>query len=113
MEKGLPPEVERFFAEERRKQNTYATIAQTQRNLKETTVTMHQIMEKTSQRGIVLEEREEQAEELLESSDAFYIATMPGWKRYIYEMKMPWWFHNLRYYCCCCRENKRKKHEYL
>lgn len=104
MEKALPPEIERFFAEERRKQNAYATIAQTQRNLKETAVTMQHIMEKTSHRGVVLEEREEQSEELLESSGAFYVATMPGWKRFIYEIKMPWWW-------CCCK--KRKKREYL
>ena len=100
----FPPEVERFFAEERRKQQTHNTIAQTQRNLKETAVTMHHILEKASQRGITLEAREEQSEDLLESSDAFYLATMPGWKRYIYEIKAPWWFNT----CCCKKRRKRE-----
>jgi len=98
----LPPEVERFFAEERRKQQTNNLIAQTQRNLKETKIALHSILEKTSQRGIVLDQREEQSEELLDSSDLFYIATMPGWKRFLYEMKMPWWW------CSCCRKRKKR-----
>lgn len=100
----LPPEIERFFAEERRKQQIHNTIAQTQRNLRDTALTMHQILEKTSQRGTTLEEREDQSEELLDSSDAFYTATMPGWKRYLHEWKAPWWW-------CFCK--KRKKREYL
>ena len=98
----FPPEVERFFAQERLKQ-TY--IATAQKNLRETTVVMHHIIEKVGQRGVVVEECETQSEELLESSEAFYMANLPAWKRWMYTLKAPWWWKKC---FCFCYQSKKK-----
>jgi len=99
---SFPPEVERFFAEERKKQ---ALIVTTQRNLNETRLTMENIIEKTNQRGNTLETREEESEELMDSSEKFHLAIMPGWKRFIYTFKAPWWSI---YLCSSCFGKKKR-----
>lgn len=98
----FPPQVEQFFAEERAKQQMHITIAKTQQNLKDTVLTMGNMLDKVHQRSGTLEECEEQSETLLDSSEAFHLAIMPAWKRYIYTYKAPWW-------CCfpCKRKNKK------
>lgn len=103
MTKRIPPEVERFFAEMRREQQAFATIASTQRNLKETATTLGTLIDKANQRGTTLDEREEQAEELLDSSEEFHMATLPGWKRFVYTIRAPWWWPS------CCSNCKRRK----
>lgn len=97
----LPPEVERFFAEERKKQQL---IAVTQKNLIQTANTLNNILDKANQRGATLEQREEQAEELLDSSEEFHVATLPAWKRYVYTIKWPWW-------CVCFCKKKKKRQD--
>lgn len=98
----FPPDVERYFAEERAKQQN---IAKTQKNLKETTVMLHNIIEKVNQRGVVVQECETQSEDLLDSSEEFYLAHLPGWKRFIYTWKAPWWVPG---FCSCSRMNKKR-----
>lgn len=97
---SFPPEVERFFAQERAKQTHIAT---TQKNLKDTALIMHNLMDKTVQRGVVIEDCETQSEELLGSSEAFYLANLPAWKRWIYTYKAPWWLS------CPCGTRKNRK----
>ena len=99
---NFPPEVERYFAQERAKQTH---IANAQKNLKDTTVIMHNIIEKTQQRGVVVEECETQSEDLLDSSESFYVANLPGWKRWVYTYKAPWWFS----FCSCGAKKNRKR----
>lgn len=98
-----PPEVERFFAEQRAKQEMHIAIATTNKNLKETAHVLTNMFEKVHQRSAILEECAVQSEELLESSESFHLAVMPGWKRYIYSFKAPWWW------CSCCSIKKNKK----
>jgi hypothetical protein len=105
----IPPEVELFFAAQRKKQQSFALIAATQRNLKETADTLNTLLDKANQRGATLEKREEQADELLDSSEAFHLATMPGWKRYVYSIRAPWWWPS--FFACCACSKRRKKGE--
>lgn len=99
---SIPPEVERFFAQERAKQTH---IANTQKNLKNTTLLMHNIIEKTNQRGNNIEECELQSEDLVESSEVFYLANLPSWKRWVYTWRAPWWVPS----CCTCGAKKSRK----
>lgn len=105
---SFPPEVERFFAEERKKQNLIIT---THRNLNETRITLENIMDKTNQRGNTLDKREEDSEELMDSSEQFHLVLMPGWKRFIYTFKAPWWWSRCFscFSCFFCFAKKRRE----
>ena len=80
-------------------------VASIQENLQTTTTVLTGAMAKLAQRGTTIEVANEQAEFLEESSEAFYTAAMPGWKRYLKSWIPPeWWFRRL---CHCCKKRKR------
>lgn len=82
------------------------TIRQIQGNLDTTRETLLHIFEQVSERGTHVERLEDQAEDLVATSDVFYDSTLPGWKRYLRTWRPPmWWWQRLG---CgrCCRKKK-------
>jgi hypothetical protein len=92
----LPPAVNEFFEQERKKQATHNTVAIIHGNLRDTKQTMHKLLVGVVERAEVLDDTEERANELVSSSEYFYHMTMPGWKKYLYSWRPPaWWFSRM------------------
>jgi hypothetical protein len=89
----IPPEVQKFFDDQRRHQRFYEQAAQTQKTLRQTTSTLGDAFGRLVQRGMVVSETEAVSEELLQSSRAFLITTEPWWKYWLCcRCLPPWWF---------------------
>lgn len=68
---SLPPEVERFFAQQQEEQQKLNKTAHVKKNLRETQETMKHVMEKVMARNITLQMTEEDANALVDSSNEF------------------------------------------
>jgi hypothetical protein len=80
-----------------------------QENLGETHAILKSATNRLLERGNTVDQTEDQADALLDSSEEFWHGTLPGWKRYIYSWKPPhWWWWR----CCgrCCKK-KRIRHD--
>lgn len=76
----LPPDVARFFDEQKKEQQFFEKSALAQKNLRMTTITMYDAMDKLAQRGVAVQIVEDASDELLQSSREFLIKTEPWWK---------------------------------
>ncbi len=93
MSKPLPPEIMRFFDEQKREQKFFEHAAVAQKNLRLTTVTLYDAMDKLGQRGVSIDMNEAASEQLMQSSHAFVKQTEPAWWRYwVFCKCIPeWW----------------------
>ncbi len=89
----MPLDTIKYLQMEERKQQQHVKVATATRNVKETVINMHSVMDKMADRGQQLEMVEDQVDDLMEQSQEFYHATLPGWKRYALSWVPPsWWF---------------------
>ena len=93
----LPPEVERFFQQQRNEQRAHNNTALVQKNLRDTTAALHGIMEHTAERGVSITLVQHDADALVESSNEFLQQTTE--KNYCWCCKAfillipPWWYN--------------------
>lgn len=101
---SLPPEVSAYFEQQKHLQNEHVMVAQSKRNVRETTELMEEILLEVGERGAHLDLLEDEAEDLEESSSAFLLETLPGWRRWLRAWAPPdWW--------CPCRSRRRRERQ--
>lgn len=89
---SYPPEVRRYFEQQKREQQVYVNTAHIKKNLRETTIVAINAMDKLIQRGTQLEMVEEEAEQLQQTSKLFLVDTLPWWKFYLFCNCLPTWW---------------------
>lgn len=85
---GIPPEVDAYFAAQRKQQQQYVTTARIGKTLGETTRVALQVMDKIALRGVAMSESVVLAEDLQESSRTFVVQVLPWWRRCLPR----WWW---------------------
>lgn len=102
---SLPPEVSAYFDQQKHLQNEHVMVAQSKRNVRETTELMEEILLEVGERGAHLDLLEDEAENLEDSSSTFLLETLPGWRRWVRAWAPPdWWFPSQ-----CCRRQRQKR----
>lgn len=101
----IPSHVLQYMDEQRREQRAFNSLALVKGNLRDTTKTALNALDKLHQRGVQLNMAEDLGEELVHSSNIFLLEARPWWKRILFCQCLPdWWFD-------ACKRNKRKKNE--
>lgn len=99
----IPPVVQEWLDGQRRTQQSHVHVATANKNLRETRDTMQSIFVQVAERQELLDETEECVDELVDTSNDFYLATLPAWKRYLRTwIPPPWW-------CPCCYAKRQRK----
>lgn len=109
----MPDDTIRYLQNEERKQTQHIKVAKSRANVRETVVKMHNVMEKVGDRGKHINVVEEQVDDLLDTSEDFYYAAMPGWKRYALSWVPPLWWVPMWLQRCCKRRRRIKKKSLL
>lgn len=107
----MPLDTIKYLQMEEHKQEQHVKVAKATRNVKETVISMHSVMDKIADRGHQLQMVEDQVDDLMEQSQDFYHATLPGWKRYALSWVPPkWWFPRwCDAFSCPCGAGKRRR----
>lgn len=87
----LPPEIARFFEQQKREQRFFETSALVKKNVRQTTMAAIGVLDKLHQRGTQLETTEEMATALESSSREFLKESTPGWRRGFLSCIPAWW----------------------
>lgn len=96
----IPEEVESYFAYQRAKQLEHVNIAHAKKNVRETKTLLDSAMAKVMERGVQMDEVAQTSEQVMHSSDEFFLTTrkaascVPDWwwiPRCVWERKqLPW-----------------------
>jgi hypothetical protein len=101
MKRVFPPDIETYFEEQRREQQSYVQTAMIQQTLNSVMETMvNNTLKSVSERGIALQMTEDASEALVQSSQEFLQhATIEPWWKKMCKCKFipPWW-------CSFCRK---------
>lgn len=88
-----PPSVQAWFDAQQHEQRQLAQCALIQADLRSTHTHIASVLERGVQRGQQVSVSEEQSEELLDTAQDFYEATLPAWRRYVRSWVPPaWWW---------------------